>query len=99
MTEHRELVLLDQMSGEAIGISAGGALGLGQQINFAVRLLERLAYLVNLEPVAPGLHLGDVAVQRMPQPYTSVVTKPVHLGVPLRHEPAVVPYAGRAARS
>jgi hypothetical protein len=47
-------VLADDVGGEAVGVGTRPPLGVGQQVDLAVGLLERLGDLVPLEELAPG---------------------------------------------
>src|SRR5262249_39023651 len=62
-----ELVLLEDVGGEAVGVGAGAPLRVGQQIDLAVGLLERLDYFPPLQPVAPGEDLVCRPVDRVPE--------------------------------
>ena len=57
MAESGELVLLQDMAHEPVRMVARPPLGAGQEIDLAVRLLERLANLVAVEPLPPRAHL------------------------------------------
>ena len=43
LAEGGELVLAEDVGGEAVGVGRGAALGVGEQVDLAVGLLERLA--------------------------------------------------------
>ena len=52
-------MLAEDMGREAIRVGAGGPLGVGQQINLAMRLFERLRDAEFLEPAPPCRDLVD----------------------------------------
>src|SRR5579862_9347455 len=53
-TECRKLMLADDMCSETIRVGPGLTLGIGQKVDFAMRLLERLPDAVVLQPAAPA---------------------------------------------
>ena len=65
-------MLIDDVSGEAVRIDAGLALGVGEHVDLAMRLLERLGDAERGEALAPGQHVGGVRLHRMPEPDTGV---------------------------
>jgi hypothetical protein len=89
-----ELVLFDDMGGEAIGVGARCTLRVGEQVDFPVRLLEGLAYLQFGEPVPPGEDLARVLLHRVPQLYAGRVFEPVQAVAVTTHDPAFVEDAG-----
>jgi hypothetical protein len=58
---------------EAIGVRLGSPLGVGEQIDLAVRLLERLSDLVRLDPAPPREHVLDRPADRVPELHLAVV--------------------------
>src|SRR6185312_6378812 len=65
--EGGERVLPEDVRGEAIRIGFGLTLGIGQDIDLAMRLLERLPDLALFKPAAPGEHLLGWRIERMPE--------------------------------
>ena len=61
-----ELVLLEDVGGEPVGVGAGVPLGAGEQINLPVSLLEGLDDLLRLQPLPPTRHIGGRRAQGMP---------------------------------
>src|SRR5262245_37865555 len=55
------------MSGEAVRVSGGGALGIGEDVHLAMGLLERLLYVMIFQPAAPAKRGLDIGVDGMPQ--------------------------------
>ncbi len=62
-----ELMLANHVGGKPIRVRRGGPLGVGQQINFAMGLLERLRDSERLEPSPPGDNLIDRQADRVPE--------------------------------
>ncbi len=62
-----ELVLAQEVRGEPVGVRPGAELGIGERVDLAVGLLERLRDAVPFEPVLPGGDLGRLAVDGMPE--------------------------------
>ncbi len=60
-------MLAQDMCGKAVGVDVRAALGVGQNIDLAMCLLERLADLVPVEPVAPGGDVVDRMADGMPE--------------------------------
>ena len=67
-----ELVLAQDVRGEAVGVGTGGLLRHGNRVDLPVRLLERLGDLMLLKPVPPRADLGRLPPDRMPQLYPRV---------------------------
>src|SRR5262249_995883 len=61
-----ELVLADDVRREAVRVGPRVALGVGEQVDLAMRLLERLGDLQLLEPPTPGDDLVDLAADGVP---------------------------------
>jgi hypothetical protein len=64
--EGGELLLADDVGGEAVGVGLGLALGIGEDVDFAVCLFEGLADPVIFEPAAPTEHGLDRGADGMP---------------------------------
>ncbi|MCY1186111.1 hypothetical protein D9M73_269480 [compost metagenome] len=66
-----ELVLTQNVRGEAVGVGRSAALGLGQQVDFPVRLLERLGDLQGFDALAPGEDLFQRSLDGVPETHFS----------------------------
>src|SRR5262249_7615103 len=74
LAERAEAVLIDDVRGEAVGIGVRRAFRVGEHIDFAVRLLERLADVELGQALAPGQHLRGARLHRVPEPHARVLT-------------------------
>ena len=62
-----ELMLAQDVSGEAVGICSGLPLSVGQEVDLAMSLLKRLTDTMVFEPTAPvkdGFHAGCDGMRR-----------------------------------
>src|SRR5690349_18463465 len=75
-------MLLQNMRGEAIGIECRGALGVRQNVNLAMGLLERLTHLAILQPAAPAQDRLNARMNGVPEARRSfqldLVAVPTH---------------------
>ena len=72
-----ELVLFEDMGGEAVGIGPRGPLGVGQQIDFTVRLLEGLDDAARFQRIPPAQNRLWRGANRMPQTDRRFVRHPI----------------------
>ena len=63
-----ELALVQKVGGKSVGINLGRSLGVGEDVDLAVGLLERLRDAKRLQKPAPRKDIAHVRVDRMPQP-------------------------------
>ena len=70
-------------------IHGGGALGIRQDVDLAVRLLEWLHDGMSIQPLAPLEHDVRRAAARMPQPHARCRRQPVERPVARVHDSAV----------
>jgi len=87
-------MLADDMVREAVRIGFRGAFSVGQEVDFAVRLLEGLHDGECCQPAAPCRHFRDIAVDRMPKRDTGLLQ--AHGRTTDIAERAVVPDVRRA---
>ena len=66
------------MSGEAIRVGASYQLGIRNDVDFPMRLFERLRYRVFFQPFSPGQHLRGLHSQRMPKADFGFRTQPIY---------------------
>ena len=66
-TEGIELMLLEDVGGEPIGVGSRPPFGIGQEINFAMSLLEGLNHFMLLEPFSPLENLLGGMADGMPE--------------------------------
>jgi hypothetical protein len=67
-----ELVLPQDVGGEPVGVVAGVTLRISQDVDLAVRLLERLHDLMFLQPPAPGEDRIHRPADRVPERHAGV---------------------------
>jgi len=79
---------------ESIRISCRVLFGIGQNVNFAMRLFEGLSDLVVLKPAPPTCNHLNFLAERMPEAYQRFGRKPLQRSLLVIYEFAVVPYAG-----
>src|SRR5687767_11092048 len=87
------LMLPQDVRREPVRVRLRLPLGVREQVDLAVRLLERLANLVCLDPAPPGDHVLDRAADRVPQLHLAVVR---YIERPIRRvdEAIAGPYPG-----
>src|SRR5690606_37416945 len=86
-----ELVLADYMGGEAIGVGACRTLGVGLEVDLAVRLFEGLADLVLSQPCPPLQNDLWCHLQRMPQLHPRRIVEPLQWPAVAAHDAPLVP--------
>src|SRR5262249_6120119 len=72
LTERPEQVLLHDVAGKPVGIDASLALGVGENINLTMRLLEWLRDAQLREALPPGQHMARFRLHRMPEPDANI---------------------------
>src|SRR5262249_38073177 len=82
LAEGGELGLPTELGRKPIRINGRLAFGIGQQVDFAMGLLERLAHPVGLEPVPPGQHFGSAHGARMPERHARLSAESIEWFVP-----------------
>src|ERR1700733_14537439 len=81
------------MGRKTIGVGPCLAFGIGQQINLAMRLLKRLAYLMVLQPAAPAQDRLYVGTDGMPHPHPGLLGRLAGAASPI-HQLALPGNAG-----
>ncbi len=75
LREGVDLVLLEQVGGEAVGVDLGFSFGRGKQVDLAMGLLEGLGDLALLEPAPPVADGVGVGFDRVPEGHHRVVQR------------------------
>src|SRR5216683_7464355 len=88
-------MLPDDMSGEPVGVCGRIPFRIGQDVYFAVSLLEGLGDLVPIQPLSPGLYHLDGRTDGMPQADLHCVGEPVQSLVIRVDHSAISPSARR----
>ena len=73
LTKGRELVLANDVCGKSIGICGRLSLGIGEDVHFAMGLLERLSDFVRFEPFSPGQDMGGGSILGMPNRHAGLI--------------------------
>src|SRR5262245_28274617 len=97
LTKSRELVLTNDVCGEAIGVRCCLSLCVGEDVHFAMGLLERLADFMFFEPFSPGQDLAGRRIVGMPNRHASIVGKSFDRLALLIHQAVLRPDAVFAA--
>jgi hypothetical protein len=97
LTKSRELVLANDVCGEAIGVRCCLSLRIGEEVHFAMGLLERLADFMFFKPFSPGQDLAGGRIVGMPNRHAGIVGKSFDRLALLIHQAVSRPDAVRPA--